>query len=109
MCYFYNAIGYGGLMLSKFAKRLQDECERIIKPEVEPTPDIDAISLPITTKPKNVKSDSGIVVDAFLELQIEIAKKLPKKRHFLEKRSRHCPAPYIFHIILPECGRFSHF
>ena len=71
---FYNAIGYGGLMVSKFAKRLQDECERVIKPEVEPTPDIEAIPLPITTKPKNIKSDSGIVVDGEMGCMVKFAK-----------------------------------
>ncbi len=71
---FYNAIGYGGLMLSKFAKRLQDECERVIKPEVESTPAVEAIPLPITTKPKNVKSDSGIVVDGEMGCMVKFAK-----------------------------------
>ena len=71
---FYNAIGYGGLMVSKFAKRLQDECERVIKPEVEPSSEIDTISLPITTKPKNVKSDSGIVVDGEMGCMVKFAK-----------------------------------
>ena len=71
---FYNAIGYGGLMVSKFAKRLQDECERIIKPEVEPTPIAEAIPLPITAKPKNVKSDSGIVVDGEAGCMVKFAK-----------------------------------
>ncbi len=71
---FYNAIGYGGLMLSKFAKRLQDECERLIKPEVEATPTADAIPLPITAKPKNIKSDSGIVVDGEMGCMVKFAK-----------------------------------
>ncbi len=71
---FYNAIGYGGLMVSKFAKRLQDECERVIKPEVEPTPAVEAIPLPITAKPKNVKSDSGIVVDGEMGCMVKFAK-----------------------------------
>ena len=71
---FYNAIGYGGLMVSKFAKRLQDECDRVIKPEVEPTSTADAIPLAITTKPKNVKSDSGIVVDGEMGCMVKFAK-----------------------------------
>ena len=71
---FYNAIGYGGLSLSKFAKRLKDECERVIKPEVEPPPVADAIPLPITAKPKNVKSDSGIVVDGEMGCMVKFAK-----------------------------------
>ena len=71
---FYNAIGYGGLTVSKFAKRLQDECDRLIKPEVEVAPAIDAIPLPITAKPKNVKSDSGIVVDGEAGCMVKFAK-----------------------------------
>ena len=71
---FYNAIGYGGVTVSKFAKRLQDECERIIKPEVEPIPEPDVIALPMTTKPKNIKSDSGIVVDGEMGCMVKFAK-----------------------------------
>ena len=71
---FYNAIGYGGLMLSKFAKRLQDECERVIKPEAEPAPTVETIPLPVTTRPKNVKSDSGIVVDGEMGCMVKFAK-----------------------------------
>ena len=71
---FYNAIGYGGLSVSKFAKRLQDECERVIKPEVEPVIEAEPARIPVSVKPKNVKSDSGIVVDGESGCMVKFAK-----------------------------------
>ncbi|MBQ8140209.1 MAG: bifunctional (p)ppGpp synthetase/guanosine-3',5'-bis(diphosphate) 3'-pyrophosphohydrolase [Clostridia bacterium] len=61
---FYNTLGYGGIALSKVALKLKDEFDRLIKlsePEVSKS-DITAESVK-TVKPKNIKSNSGIVVD----------------------------------------------
>ena len=70
----YNAIGYGGLMVSKFARKLAEECERVIKQEtVEPVPEKKPEVL-ITSKPKNVKSNSGIVVDGEVGCMVKFAK-----------------------------------
>ncbi len=72
---FYSAIGYGGLMLSKVARRIQEECDRIIKPEVsEAEPQKEPVSVPVTVRPKNVKSDSGIVVDGESGCMVKFAK-----------------------------------
>jgi GTP pyrophosphokinase len=71
---FYNAIGYGGLSVTKFAKRLQDECERLIKPDVETVTEADPIPIPIAAKVKNIKSDSGIVVDGEGGCMVKFAK-----------------------------------
>jgi GTP pyrophosphokinase len=71
---FYCAIGYGGLSISKFLKRLQDECDRTIKPPVEETVSAEiAKPLPIS-KPKNVKSNSGIIVDGEAGCMVKFAK-----------------------------------
>ena len=71
---FYNAIGYGGILISgKISKRLQNECERLIKPEVEPVEVVEPAKIPIS-KPKNVKSDSGIVVDGESGCMVKFAK-----------------------------------
>ena len=70
----YNAIGYGGLMVSKFARKLAEECERVIKQEaVEIVPEKKPEAL-ITNKPKNVKSNSGIVVDGEVGCMVKFAK-----------------------------------
>ncbi len=71
---FYNAIGYGGLIISKFAKRIMDECERLIKPEAELTPEVTPAQVPVTVKPKNIKSNSGIIVDGESGCMVKFAK-----------------------------------
>ncbi len=71
---FYNAIGYGGLSMTKVAKRVLDETERVIKPEVEPVVELTPARVPISVKPKNIKSDSGIVVDGEGGCMVKFAK-----------------------------------
>ncbi len=72
---FYSAIGYGGLSISKILVRLKEECDRVIKPEVpEPvTAKKDAENL-VVDKPRNVKSNSGIVVDGEAGCMVKFAK-----------------------------------
>ena len=71
---FYNAIGYGGVSVSKFVNRLQDECERVIKPEVvEPAVKAEPEKVAIN-KPKNIKSNSGIIVDGEVGCMVKFAK-----------------------------------
>ena len=71
---FYNAIGYGGLVVSKFAARIQDECERILKAEAPvsaPVPEQMTLS---AKTPKNIKSNSGIIVDGEAGCMVKFAK-----------------------------------
>ena len=68
----YNAIGYGGVSITKFARRIQEECERIIKIE-EPIVQ-EPVKIPVVSKPKNVKSDSGIIVDGEVGCMVKFAK-----------------------------------
>ena len=71
---FYNAIGYGGLSVSKVLHRLQEECEKVVKPEVAETvvkPEPETI---VVSKPKNIKSNSGIVVDGEAGCMVKFAK-----------------------------------
>ena len=72
----YNAIGYGGVTVSKIVRRLQEECERLIKPtgteglsEIDLEPEKIAVD-----KPKNVKSNSGIIVDGETGCMVKFAK-----------------------------------
>ena len=73
----YNAIGYGGLMIPKLLHRLQEECERVIKPEEEEIIDIrepEKLIIPQVSKPRHVKSNSGIVVDGEAGCMVKFAR-----------------------------------
>lgn len=71
---FYNAIGYGGLAISKFINRLPDDCRRVVhieeeEPKAELTPDQVQVR-----KPHNVHSNGGVVVDGEHGCMIKFAK-----------------------------------
>ncbi|MBQ7012285.1 MAG: bifunctional (p)ppGpp synthetase/guanosine-3',5'-bis(diphosphate) 3'-pyrophosphohydrolase, partial [Clostridia bacterium] len=68
----YNTIGYGGLAVSKIAARLHDEYERVVEPEAEEIPVV--AEQVKTTKPKNIKSNGGIVVDGESDCLVKFAK-----------------------------------
>ncbi len=73
----YNAIGYGGLMMSKVQRRLHEECEKVIKPDLQEAPpvsDPETIIANQVTKPKRVKSDGGIVVDGEAGCMVKFAR-----------------------------------
>ncbi len=59
----YNTLGYGGLSVSKISLKLKEEFDRVVKaPEIEPAEDVSVEQIK-TIKPKNLKSNSGIIVD----------------------------------------------
>lgn len=59
----YNTLGYGGLSISKISLKLKEEFDRVVKvPEPENTETVINEYVKIA-QPKNVKSNSGIVVD----------------------------------------------
>ena len=69
----YNTIGYGGLSISKIAVKLKDEYDRIIKPDAEEQiTNVEQVK--IAEKPKNIKSDSGIIVDGEHGCLVKFAK-----------------------------------
>ncbi|MBQ8174789.1 MAG: bifunctional (p)ppGpp synthetase/guanosine-3',5'-bis(diphosphate) 3'-pyrophosphohydrolase [Clostridia bacterium] len=68
----YNTIGYGGLPMSKIAGRLRDEFDRVVKaPAPEP---MQASQVKTVEKPKNLKSNSGIIVDGESGCMVKCAK-----------------------------------
>ena len=74
---FYNALGYGGVMISKILKRLEDACAKLSKPEqIESAPvkDVEPEKIVVATKPRNVKSNSGIIVDGEAGCMVKFAK-----------------------------------
>lgn len=71
----YNAIGYGGIMISRIVNRLEDACARIIKPEQpEPVVAVEPEKIVVATKPKHIKSNSGIIVDGEVGCSVKFAK-----------------------------------
>lgn len=72
---FYNAIGYGGLAVSKFINRLQEECIRFIHPESEEAARIlEPEQVPTRQLPHNQGSGGGIVVDGESGCLVKFAK-----------------------------------
>ena len=71
----YNEIGYGGLSISKIANKIKDEASKYVVAEPETAPDItetDMVSSP--ARIKNVRSNSGIIVDGERGCQVKFAK-----------------------------------
>ena len=69
---FYNAIGYGGISISRLAVRIQNEFDRIVK-VAEPLV-TEPEQLKITERPKATKNNSGIVVDGDVDCQVKFAR-----------------------------------
>lgn len=68
----YNTIGYGGLAVSKITLKLHDEFDRIMKTEM-PVQEVTIDDIPLK-KTKNIKSNSGIIVDGEEGCQVKFAK-----------------------------------
>ena len=68
----YNTIGYGGMSLAKVTLKLHDEFDRIVKSD-EPQEALSISDIPLK-KAKNVKSNSGIIVDGQEGCQVKFAK-----------------------------------
>jgi GTP pyrophosphokinase len=75
----YNTVGYGGVSISKIAIKLHDEYKRTFKAriaaETPPATNEEIISAAKhAEKPKNVRSNSGILVDGESGCQVKFAK-----------------------------------
>jgi len=66
----YNAIGYGGLAVSKIALKIRDEYERLFSSEEE---EVLEPEIPITTN-KKINSHGGIIVDGESGCQVKFAR-----------------------------------
>ena len=69
----YNTIGYGGLSITKIAGRLRDEFDRVVK-DTTPTEPMQVSQVKTVEKPKNLKSNSGIIVDGESGCMVKCAK-----------------------------------
>jgi len=71
----YNAIGYGGVSMVKVTRRLQEESADIIKPDVvEPIAPSEPEKIVTSSKPRNIKSNSGIIVDGEAGCMVKFAR-----------------------------------
>ncbi len=68
-----NAVGYGGLAVSKISAKIKSEYEQIVKPAEEEAPITDAEQI-ATKTPKNIKSDSGIIIEGESGYAVKFAK-----------------------------------
>ena len=70
----YNMLGYGGLPISKIALKLRDEFDRVVKPEADEPAITEANQVKVADKPKNIRSNSGIIVDGEYGCSVKFAK-----------------------------------
>ncbi len=70
----YNGVGYGGISINKLANKIRDEASKLIEPETEAVEVTEESIAQKTVKPKNLKSNSGIVVDGESGCQVKFAK-----------------------------------
>lgn len=70
----YNTIGYGGLSVSKLMTKLRDEFDRVVGTQPEPVPITQPEQVPTRIKPKNIKNNSGIIVDGERGCLVKFAK-----------------------------------
>lgn len=67
----YNAIGYGGVALSKVTAKLKDEYERVVNVEEEIITEPEQIKV---SSPSRVKSNGGVIVDGEYGCAVKFAK-----------------------------------
>lgn len=70
----FNTLGYGGIPVSKLIGKLHDEFERVVKPEEQPAQPVEASQVQVAKKPKNFKTNSGVVVDGASGCTVKFAK-----------------------------------
>jgi len=72
---FYNALGYGELLLTKVFPKIKDEFDKFFKDEItEPKQPITEQNIKLAAPAKNLKSNSGIVVDGESGCMVKFAK-----------------------------------
>ncbi len=71
----YNGVGYGGLSINKLANKIKEESVRYTVAETEPVAvSEEELVQKSVAKPRNLKSNSGIVVDGESGCQVKFAK-----------------------------------
>ena len=72
---FYNTLGYGGITISKLSLKLKEEFDKTVKVLEPETPKAELTPQNVkTVKPKNLKSNSGIIVDGAAGCLVKFAR-----------------------------------
>ncbi len=71
----YNGVGYGGISINKLSNKIKDESAKYTVAESEPViiTEEELVQKSVT-KPKNLKSNSGIIIDGESGCQVKFAK-----------------------------------
>ena len=69
----YNALGFGGVSIQKVTNKLKEEAAKRVVPEPAPIETIEE-AMVTKAKPKNFKSNSGIIVDGESGCAVKFAK-----------------------------------
>ncbi|MBR3965221.1 MAG: bifunctional (p)ppGpp synthetase/guanosine-3',5'-bis(diphosphate) 3'-pyrophosphohydrolase [Clostridia bacterium] len=70
----FNTLGYGGMPVSKLIPKLRDEFDRVVKPEEVVQAPLEAEQVQVAKKPKNVRTNSGVIVDGEVGCTVKFAK-----------------------------------
>ena len=70
----FNTVGYGGVQISKLIVKIRDEFDRVVKPEENAPHITEAEHVHISKKPKNFKTNSGVIVDGESGCTVKFAK-----------------------------------
>ena len=70
----FNTLGYGGMPVSKLVPKLRDEFDRVVKPDEVPAAPMEAEQVQVAKKPKNFKTNSGVIVDGEVGCSVKFAK-----------------------------------
>ncbi len=70
----YNGVGYGGISISKLVNKIKEESAKLVEPEHDVEEITEESLSQKTAKPKNLKSNSGIIVDGESGCQVKFAK-----------------------------------
>ena len=72
----FNTIGYGGITVSKISTRLREEFDKVVRPEPqqEEKAPLTVENIRVSEKPRQLRHNSGIVVDGERGCQVKFAK-----------------------------------
>ena len=72
----FNTIGYGGITVSKISARLREEFDKVVRPEPqqEEKAPLTVENIRVSEKPRQLRHNSGIVVDGERGCQVKFAK-----------------------------------
>ena len=70
----YNAIGYGGLTVSKISGKLRDEFDKLIRPDAQTPKPQSVDEITEQNKAKHKKSENGVIIDGIDGVTVKFAK-----------------------------------